>query len=310
MNSRGDVRRMSERKSRISASTRAGNGRRHKRGLYGSGLLGGLFGFALLVASIPLAIGIALLVMSWQGASSEPQELRAAIVDQLTLTEPNPSFAETVTELLQGAGYTVDYYPGEQVTVDFYRDLPTHEYDLLVLRAHTARFEENSLTLTDSVRRQEVLHAFGQDVFFFTSEPFDKTKYVEERERFRLFAVRYRAQNGDERFFGVTPHFIESSMRGRFDCATIIMMGCDGLLFDNTPKSLVGKGAKAVVGWDGLVSAAHTDAATERLLQHLVVEGLPLGQAVQETMAEVGPDPSYGNALRLYPREAGGLTIR
>jgi len=264
----------------------------------------------LVIAAFPLAIAAAFLAMSLMGQSSEPKELRAAIVDQLALTEPNPSFSESATELLQGAGYTVDYYPGEQVTVDFYRDLPTHKYDLLVLRAHTARFEEESLTLTDPVRRQEVLDAFGQDVFFFTAEPYDKTKYVEEREKFRLFAVRYRAAYGDERFFGVTPYFIESSMRGDFDGATIIMMGCDGLLFDNTPKALVERGAKAVIGWDALVSAAETDAATERLLQHLAVEGLPLGEAIAKTMADVGTDPSYGASLRVYPRDAASLAVR
>ena len=307
---------MSERKSRRSAPPRAGKGKPQKRGPRGTGRWGKMASTAvrilavpLVIAAFPLAIAAAFLAMSLMGQSSEPKELRAAIVDQLALTEPNPSFSETATRTLQGAGYTVDYYPGEQVTVDFYRDLPTHKYDLLVLRAHTARFEEESLTLTDPVRRQEVLDAFGQDVFFFTAELYDKTKYVEEREKFRLFAVRYR-QGGDEKYFGVTPHFIESSMRGSFDGATIIMMGCDGLLFDNTPEALVERGAKAVIGWDALVSAAQTDTATERLLQHLVVEGLPLGEAVQKTMSEVGKDPSYGASLRVYPRDAGSLVVR
>jgi len=99
-------------------------------------------------------------------------------------------------------------------------------------------------------------------------------------------------------------------MRGDFDGATIIMMGCDGLLFDNTPKALVDKGAKAVIGWDGLVSAAHTDAATERLLQYLVVDGLTMGQAVQKTLAEVGTESSYENSLRVYPEEARSLALR
>lgn len=243
------------------------------------------------------------------GQSSEHRELRAAIVDQLALTEPDPDFASAATRTLEQAGYTVDYYPGEQVTVEFYRDLPTLKYDLLVMRAHTARFEAESLTLSDPVRRQQVLDAFGQDVFFFTAEPYDKTKYAEERANFRLFAVRYR-QGGDTLYFGVTPYFIQSSMQGSFDGATIIMMGCDGLLFENTPKALVERGAKAVIGWDSLVSATETDAATERLLQHLAAEGLPLGEAVQKTMAEVGKDPSYGASLRVYPREAASLTIR
>jgi len=307
---------MGERKRTRSAPPRADKGRPQRRGPRGTGRWGKMASTAvrilavpLVIAAFPLAIAAAFLAMSLMGQSSEPKELRAAIVDQLALTEPNPSFSETATRTLQGAGYTVDYYPGEQVTVDFYRDLPTHKYDLLVLRAHTARFEEESLTLTDPVRRQEVLDAFGQDVFFFTAELYDKTKYVEEREKFRLFAVRYR-QGGDEKYFGVTPHFIESSMRGSFDGATIIMMGCDGLLFDNTPEALVERGAKAVIGWDALVSAAQTDTATERLLQHLVVEGLPLGEAVQKTMSEVGKDPSYGASLRVYPRDAGSLVVR
>jgi hypothetical protein len=307
---------MSERKSKRSAPPRAGKSKPHRRGPRRSGRWGRIAAVALrilavplVIMALPLAVAAAFLAMSLMGQSSEPKELRAAIVDQLALTEPNPSFAEEATRTLQGAGYTVDYYPGEQVTVDFYRDLPTHKYDLLVMRAHTARFEEESLTLTDPVRRQQVLDAFGQDVFFFTSEPYDKTKYVEEREKFRLFAVRYR-QGGDTLYFGVTPYFIESSMQGSFDGATIIMMGCDGLLFDNTPKALVDKGAKAVIGWDALVSATETDTATERLLQHLAVEGLPMGEAVQKTMSEVGKDPSYGASLKVYPREAASLTVR
>jgi hypothetical protein len=44
--------------------------------------------------------------------------------------------------------------------------------------------------------------------------------------------------------------------------------------------------------------------------QRLVVEGLPLGEAVQKTMADVGPDPSYGNSLRLYPHDAASLAVR
>ena len=31
----------------------------------------------------------------------------------------------------------MDYYPGEQVTVDFYRTLPLRGYDVLILRVHS-----------------------------------------------------------------------------------------------------------------------------------------------------------------------------
>jgi hypothetical protein len=120
--------------------------------------------------------------------------------------------------------------------------------------------------------------------------------------------VRYR-QGGDERYFGVTPNFIESAMRGDFGGATVLLMGCDGLLFENTPRELVARGAKAVIGWDGLVSGPHTDAATEVLLRYLL-EGATLGQAVQKTMSEVGQEPAYDNSLRIYPQSAAVETIR
>jgi NAD(P)-dependent dehydrogenase (short-subunit alcohol dehydrogenase family) len=99
------------------------------------------------------------------------------------------------------------------------------------------------------------------------------------------------------------PGFIKSSAKGKFQGTTIILMGCDGLKSDAMAEAFVQKGAKAVVAWDGLVSPQHTDAAIERLLQHLLKDGLTLQEAVAQTMAEVGPDPSYESVLRLYPSE-------
>jgi len=280
--------------------TRRGKGRRKAQQ---RGWLRWLLGIG---GAVALIVGAAALpiVLSREGETTR----RAVIVDQLALTEPNPAFAQDARQALEGAGYEVDYVPGEEVTVDFYRGLPERGYDLIILRIHTARFDPEHLTLDDPVRRQEVLNAFGEDVFLFTSEVYDKAKYAAEREAFQLFAVRYR-QGGDERYFGVTPEFVKS-MHGDFDGATVLLMGCDGLLFENTPRALVDKGAKAVIGWDGLVSGAHTDEATAELLRLLVSDGMTLGQAVQRTMADVGPDPAYGNALQTYPESVAVETLR
>lgn len=51
---------------------------------------------------------------------------KAAIVDHLSLLASNQSFVETATNILEQAGYTVDYYPSENVTVEFYSDLPLY----------------------------------------------------------------------------------------------------------------------------------------------------------------------------------------
>ena len=49
---------------------------------------------------------------------------KAAIVDQLSVSMPNQTFVNEAVELLEKTGFTVDYYPANKVTIDFYRHLP------------------------------------------------------------------------------------------------------------------------------------------------------------------------------------------
>jgi len=241
--------------------------------------------FGLLIAAavaILLAAASALFILSRPSGNAGPPS--AAIIDQLSLTFPNPQFVEAVTRTLEEAGYTVDYYPGEQVTVDFYRYLPAKGYDLLIFRVHAAR-------------RPEVLASkLPDEASLFTSEPYSRTKYVDDQNALRLVKVSY--QEGDpEVFFGIRSTFITSSMKGKFPGATVILMGCDTLRGRATAEAFIKKGAKAVVGWSDLVSASHTDEATERLLQKVTLEGLSIQEAVEQTNQEVGPDPVYGSTL-------------
>ena len=98
-------------------------------------------------------------------------------------------------------------------------------------------------------------------------------------------------------------------MQGKFDNTTIILMGCDGLTFDATAKAFVKKGASTVIGWDGLVSAPHTDATIQSLLPKLVSDKLTFGEAIKRAATEVGKDPSYDNSLKVYPPEAEDRTL-
>jgi hypothetical protein len=213
-------------------------------------------------------------------------------VDQLSLTFPNPGFRQQATALLEQAGYEVDYFPGEQVTVDFFRNLPTLGYEYVILRVHST-----------GVLQEEGEAASTENTVLFTGEPWSQTKYLEDQKARHLARTHYA---GDERalYFGIMPGFIESRMKGNFHGAAVILMGCDGLKSDGAARAFVERGAKAVIGWTGGVSADHTDAATERLLDHLLVENRTPSEAVAQTMTEVGPDPSNGSKLALYPAEA------
>jgi hypothetical protein len=255
---------------------------------------------AATVALLSIALTAALFwsLSSGSGPSAGPKT--AAIVDQLSLTQPNPDFAERATALLEQAGYSVDYFAGEQVTVDFYRNLPAGDYGLIILRVHSGRSSEIDPTTGEKTKRDYVS--------LFTGEPYDETKYAEDRspevrgpeDRFARVGRAIYYPDAPP-LFGISPSFIKYSMQGRFDKATIIMMGCDGLISDTTAQTFVQKGAKAVVGWSGPVSATHTDVATEHLLRHVLIDRLAVGRAVAQAMAEVGPDPTYGTTLLMYP---------
>jgi len=249
-----------------------------------------LLGVALLSAA--LAAGLVLSGLTGGGPSAPS----AAIVDQLSLTQPNPDFAASATDILKQAGYAVDYFPGEEVTVEFYRNLPTHDYELIILRVHSG--------ITIEVDTATGHRTKSDYVSLFTAEPYSETKYLEEQIG-RPVARLGRAPlyEGGPALFSIGPEFIEKSMRGSFDDALVVMMGCDGLRSERTAQAFLNKGASAFVSWSQAVSASHTDAATHRLLEHLLIDKLTTREAIARTMAEVGPDPLYGAELRVLPNE-------
>ncbi len=250
-----------------------------------------MLGVFAAIAAIFAAGAIAFTLL--EGGSDEPGEpdgpLRAAIIDQLDLTFPNQLFREEATQTLETAGYSVDYHPGETVTVDFYRDLATHDYDLIVLRIHAARHTTDS---DEPIQLAEL----------FTSEPFSEFRHVHEQESGQIGAVFYEDPD-EQNYFGIGPRFVVDSMRGEFDGTTVVMMGCNGLVSEQMAEAFVRKGAGSFISWNDLVSVTHTDEATLNLLDHMVIENLSSSEAAAATMKELGPDPYYDSTLLSYPLE-------
>jgi hypothetical protein len=217
---------------------------------------------------------------------------KAVIVDQLSLTFPNQQFVDEATATLERSGHTVDYFAGEQVNVELFRQLATHGYDVLVLRAHSARIQ--------GVFQGREL----DEAVIFTNEPYSDREYLPEQRAARL-DIAYTHEGAPE-YFGITADFVELSMGGNFDGATVIMMGCEGLASDRTAEAFVEKGADSYVSWSDTVSASHTDAATERLLEYIAAEGQTADDAVARVMEEIGADPAYNSELRAYPADPEG----
>jgi len=227
----------------------------------------------------------------------------AAIVDHLSFREEtkNETFKNSSISTLKAAGFNVTYYPGESVTVNFYRNLVSHNFGLIVLRVHSAMIGDT------------------EDLGLFTSELLDPSKYDNPWAPYYDDIVNNRTvkayfpDDPTTQYFAVAPGFIEKY--GNFQNTTIIIMGCDGLKYDSMAEAFRRKGAKVCIGWNGLVSTTHTDQATTRLLQHLT-QGNTIEKAVEKTMDEVGPETmyfqnqGYYSILKYYLTAAGNHTIQ
>ena len=245
----------------------------------------------LVVLALVAAVVAGVLLLHDPGRDAPPSSPTATIVDQLSLTMPNRDFVTSATDLLEQAGYAVDYYSGEQVTVELYRKLPTFDYDLIVLRVHSAMSTEVNPDSGEIIRGLEY-------VSLFTGEPYTEDKYRNELINGLVGRARYQEESGTY-LFGIGPAFIEESMKGKFHDSIIVLMGCDGMSSQRTAQAFFDKGAYACVGWTGSVSASHTDAATQHLLQEILIERLTVADAVAQTAVEFGPDPWSGAELRI-----------
>ena len=226
--------------------------------------------------------------------SNPNAEVKAALIDQLALWCPNDTFVEAVSSILTKGGFTVDYFNGKKVNVKFFKYLPTLNYKLIVLRVHSA------LAITEKGEKLPY-------VDLFTAEPYSPHKYIQEQITDQI--SKCMLPNDPKTYFGISPPFIQKSMNGKFDDSIIILMGCDTLTYPSLAKALHKKGAKAIIGWNGPVLASHTDTATTTLLKCLIIEKQTIGQAIQNTMKEVGPDPAYNSILQYYPDSSAQQTI-
>ena len=259
------------------------------------------------VLAVAFAVAVGVGPWMWRPAA-RPAPLRAAIIDELGVTDPNPQLIEASRGTLAQAGYKVDVYEGDQVTVDLFRDLPSRGYQLVIVRGHSAG-ETSKVDPVTHVTTQTPL------VSLFTSELYSTRDYVDDQRSLRLDVVQishsypegafgngvHVANPPNTSYFGITPSFMELSARGRFKGTTVLLMGCDAVGSEGMARALIEKGAGVVAGWDGQVSVGHTDEALSHVLQHVIVEGLAPRDAVIATMKEIGPDPAFGSKFVAYP---------
>lgn len=203
---------------------------------------------------------------------------RVALVDQLSVENPNPRFVQNVASTVDKQGYGFDYFPPNTVTVDFFAALPSRGYSMIIFRTHgTADVVSGPSTIV-------------------TSENYSESSHVVDQLLNRLTDVHVNGQ----RYFALTPAFISEVVCGRFSGTLILAMFCSGGQLTFLAKSFIDKGASAFIGWNGPVTASHTDLVFETLLASLT-DGISVTESVQSATANLGADPIYGSQLLVYP---------
>jgi len=208
---------------------------------------------------------------------------RAVIIDPLYAADPG--YREEVASLLEGRGYKVDSFMGEDVTVEWLRKMGS--YGVVVLRVHS--------TCNDGM------------VWLFTGERYSPDKYVLEQLADEVHKAKPSLEA--DYVFAVGSDFVRHFMKGRFRGTLVVLMGCDGLTGTDLAKAFVEEGASAYVSWDGPVSLEHTDEAFLCLLEAMTLQRLTLGEAVGYTNDLVGADPDYNSTIAFYPAASAGVRI-
>ncbi len=251
--------------------------------------------------SIALVVILALPGLTLFSACSAPSPnsgARAAIVDQLSILQPNQAFIDEVTADLEAYGFKVDVYQGKKVSVKLYRELPKYSYQLVIFRAHSGMMQ----------RREDSHVVVKEAIYLFTGEAYRKTKYVREQLTDQVLAVEMTKDYPS--VFAINSKFLLNSLEGRFDNTVIIMMGCSGTYLEDMATAFILKGASTYLGWDASVGLGYVDQATANLITNLCDKGMTIEQAVERTMAEIGPDPEYNAYLKYYPAKSRSQTIR
>ena len=241
--------------------------------------------------------------------------LKAVIIDQLHEEIPSQYFQKEAKKYFTKAGYEVELFTTKDITVDFYKKLPSMGYDYIVIRSHalTGRTGEDSPKL-------------------YTSEKYTTDKYVNEqlfgiidgaylnpRTDIRVtvdvsdlqetgqvvFSMRNSSQANNwgarvttDEYFVIGAKAVDELMVGKFPGSTIILGGCDTASSSVLADSLLKKGASEVVGWDANVGSMQNDMTMLKILRETLENKMELSEAV-ESIAENYNANQTGNSLNL-----------
>jgi len=226
-------------------------------------------------------------------SQDKPRQL-AAIIDQLADIVPNKHHQQKALEYLENAGYDVDVYTTEDITVDFFKKLPSMNYKFVYIRTHSLEVAklENS-------------------TFLFTGEKYDVDKHILEQlagqvrkaipisDQLPEEMIKNATLYQESMYFTIGSKLVDELMIGEFPQTVIIIAGCESVRNLGLAKSLILRGASAVVGWDRSINSMENDKVMLGLLEEILINKTGIHEAIPSVMKEFGSDLQYSSKLRL-----------
>ena len=235
---------------------------------------------------------VILAYLFWPRPENVPANRGILIAD--SFYSSTPQFTDETLVFLNSKGLETNTVKDSNITVGFYKELPQHAYNLIILRVHAGVYESDP----------------AKPTFLFTTEPFNTFDYILEPLQGHIKSGKTDPDNPDEDpVFTIGPQFVVVNAGGNFDDSIIILSSCLGLYTNELAEAFIHKGAKAFISWDEKVSLSHTDDACMLLLKSLIEEEMTISDAVAKVMTDIGPDTAYDSILKYYPNEAGSLKL-
>jgi len=252
----------------------------------------GMFSDSDVANTIKFLINSDIISLESTPSYKQPKQL-AAIIDQLHDIIPNESFQQKAQQYLENAGYDVDVYTTEDITVDFYKKLPSMNYKFIYIRTHSLGVEE-----------------LQNSTFLFTGEKYDVNKYISEqltghvRRALPLSdqllyeeMVKEDPSLEGKTYFTIGSKLVNELMVGEFPQTVIIIGGCESVRNLELAISLFNRGASSVIGWDRTIGALENDRVILALLEEILINKIGMYDAISSVMQEFGPGLQYPTRL-------------
>ena len=237
---------------------------------------------------------------------------KALILDQLYSDFPNKFFQNTAREYLEAAGYEVDIITTEDITVDFYKNLPTSGYKFVVMRSHGVadEFNHNEVALFTGEKYTEDSYILEQlsgtvkkgtpliDLIFKSKQGSTWIKTAENQ--YELTSQAEVIDNSQDEYFLISPKFIKESMKGDFANTVFFLGGCETMAEPSFAKSLVDRGASLVVGWDRPVGWIDNDRIMLRFLEHYLIDKYDIEESIDSAQFIPIETMDYPSRLGYY----------